>query len=1017
MLKYLKGIFEVNPELKPDFVFCTGDIAFGEVRSDPLSEQYVKAKEFFDKILTICGKESVMPKERLFLVPGNHDIDRSNVNADAQAMYKKFSCDSENNCSKINSRFNEKSIEFKDAIRRLDQYGEFIKEYLPHQYDAEGRYFYAQNITVHGITVGIAGFNSAWTCAGEEDDRNLWLAAEWQFNSAASVISNADIRVGLIHHPMDWFNTAERNIVSRRISTDFDYWLHGHTHNSWVAPGSTHIVVGAGAVGAEMSEEFGINLTTVNFDECTGVTRLHAKKSSASGWMISPVPSHAPTGEWCYSLPTRIAEIFYQKGEAMTREMDLDNSSRDGLISRYFSRKLEDSLRSFSSHSNSWVDRILSTASETEKNSDLAEKINFSELIKNPKSALIKAPPQYGLTCLSHKIVLEAWNSPLRSLFLYLDARNLQPHKSSIEQATSDELQMLGRTRSEINCVILDSFDSDEKNMVKMLKNVSIIFSGIPLVVMMKMSSGSFNLTSIDIEDRKFEEYYLWTIGRSVIRNIVAAYNEVRKIGDEDTVTARITSDLSVLNLHRTPINCITLLKVSEAEFDESPVNRCDVIRRVLFLLFNVDTLPSYKSKPDLKDCEYVLGSFCEGLLRSGNHLFARDKFLSDAQAFCKDKLIDLETSSVFDILYQNNIIIKIGHFFRFKSSYWIFYFSAQRMYHDEEFANFILSDMRYSLYPEVVEFYTGIDRRRNNALEILINDLSKIHQQVQNQCGLPFDVNPYRYSLWNSSEATREKMEKEIAEGVKESNLPVAIKDQYADKLYDKSKPYQQEIKNVLGAHNFSNMQSVMSAGARALRNSDYASTDVKKRLLKEIMNCWHQTTRVLFVILPLLAKEGYAAYDGAAFALGDGFGTEPNERLLRILVSIPYNVSCWVQDDLYSRKMGPLLLDQLFGGEIGEIEKHELVLILISYRPKNWDKAIQRYISECGKSSFYLMDTYQALRTQYRIGYFSDAASLSTVEHLIKLAAAKHVTGQKLPNEKSLKNLKGDFIPDRIV
>ena len=31
--------------------------------------------------------------------------------------------------------------------------------------------------------VGIAGFNSAWSCAGLEDDRTLWLAAEWQFNS------------------------------------------------------------------------------------------------------------------------------------------------------------------------------------------------------------------------------------------------------------------------------------------------------------------------------------------------------------------------------------------------------------------------------------------------------------------------------------------------------------------------------------------------------------------------------------------------------------------------------------------------------------------------------------------------------------------------------------------------------------------------------------------------------------------------------------------------------------------
>jgi hypothetical protein len=77
-----------------------------------------------------------------------------------------------------------------------------------------------------------------------------------------------------------------------------------------------------------------------------------------------------------------------------------------------------------------------------------------------------------------------------------------------------------------------------------------------------------------------------------------------------------------VLNLHRTPLNCLTLLKVSEIDFDESPVNRSEMIKRVLFLLFNIDDVPTYKTRPDLKDCEYVLGYFCEHLIRDGAYSF-----------------------------------------------------------------------------------------------------------------------------------------------------------------------------------------------------------------------------------------------------------------------------------------------------------------------------------------------------------------------------------------------------------
>jgi len=61
--------------LRIDLVLCTGDIGFGETKAEPLAKQYADAKSFFDKVLGTCKLGS----DRLFLVPGNHDIDRSKV--------------------------------------------------------------------------------------------------------------------------------------------------------------------------------------------------------------------------------------------------------------------------------------------------------------------------------------------------------------------------------------------------------------------------------------------------------------------------------------------------------------------------------------------------------------------------------------------------------------------------------------------------------------------------------------------------------------------------------------------------------------------------------------------------------------------------------------------------------------------------------------------------------------------------------------------------------------------------
>ena len=63
----------------------------------------------------------------------------------------------------INQRFNDSSLEFKDAIKRLDEYAAFVKEYLPHQNHPDGRLVYSRTTRVAGIEVGIAGFNSSWS--------------------------------------------------------------------------------------------------------------------------------------------------------------------------------------------------------------------------------------------------------------------------------------------------------------------------------------------------------------------------------------------------------------------------------------------------------------------------------------------------------------------------------------------------------------------------------------------------------------------------------------------------------------------------------------------------------------------------------------------------------------------------------------------------------------------------------------------------------------------------------------
>ena len=604
-------------------------------------------------------------------------------------------------------------------------------------------------------------------------------------------------------------------------------------------------------------------------------------------------------------------------------------------------------------------------------------------------------------------------------LWLYFNAGELKP--GTVKESTARELLDVGLAFSQVKCVVIDSVSPSTKDAWKIVKRISEHFSGIPIICMstvdsMSLQSGEIMPPEIGVT---FQHLYLWTLSRDLIRGMVTEYNDHMDIGDINVVITKIVADLEMLNLHRTPLNCLTLLKVSEVDFDASPVNRSEMIKRILFLLFNSHSIPTYKARPDLKDCEFVLGFFCASLIEKDIFTFSRDHFLGSLQKYCRDGYIDLEVQIVFDILSSNNILVARDGQFAFKFSFWIYYFAAVRMYSEPMFAEHMLSNFNYARMPELIEFYTGIDRQREDALKSLTSDLQTIRLQIEEKCGFPKDMDPYRLAQWKPSDDALVRMKTEIDEGVQDSNLPSEIKDHFADRAYDPKRPYDQSI-SVLTEQAVTCLMQTIRAASKALRNSDYVAPAHKRALMVEILKCWEQLSMVLLVVAPVLAEKGQALFEGANFVLEGDFGATMRERMLSILTEIPRNVVEWSKDDLHSQKMGPLFLD-VFIAEPNDLKKHELALLLIAQKPRGWHDAIHEYISSIDKNSFYLLGVYKALRTQYRYSYVS-AKTLSEIRYLIHMAITKHVTGAKDPGikliEKTLPRLSGEpVIPPREV
>jgi len=258
LVRYLDGRARSWRQL--DFVFCTGDIGFGDVAGQPLEDQYKAALAFFERILSITN----VSRDRLFVVPGNHDVSRSAVNAYAEAEYRKRAKEHWVYEREINAGLASQSKEYIDALRRLQPYKAFFRTLCPHV-RIDTHLHYAHRVRLPSIDVQILGLNSAWCCNGSEEHRDVWVGAPAQ----TSLLERDDksFRIGLIHHPLEWITKADSAHLEGRMGRDLHVLLHGHEHEFREHQFEGGFpVIGTGAVSADSQLEHGVVVCELDFD-------------------------------------------------------------------------------------------------------------------------------------------------------------------------------------------------------------------------------------------------------------------------------------------------------------------------------------------------------------------------------------------------------------------------------------------------------------------------------------------------------------------------------------------------------------------------------------------------------------------------------------------------------------------------------------------------------------------------------------------------------------------------------
>ncbi len=292
--KLVEDLKELEEErgLLPDLILFTGDLAFGESKNADgwrLKDQYDGVHDFLKKVRNAFSR--TVPKENLFLVPGNHDVNRAYA-----ARQLTFWLDNLDDESEVTEMIKEAGFEWSMYMERLKEYRSFIEDYgFNHLLADPDRLIYAVVKRIGKLNVGIGGFNSVWSCCrpSKEEKSKLRLGAKWQLNTIRSRLKDVDFSVALIHHPPNWFVEEEDKKFLTRLREKFDFCLHGHEHEEWVVSqtGNGHTMVSASACYQRSDKLNGYNIVRLDLENQTGEVWLR-KYSDAGpgGWIPNILP-------------------------------------------------------------------------------------------------------------------------------------------------------------------------------------------------------------------------------------------------------------------------------------------------------------------------------------------------------------------------------------------------------------------------------------------------------------------------------------------------------------------------------------------------------------------------------------------------------------------------------------------------------------------------------------------------------------------------------------------------------
>ena len=734
----IKKVTQIHSEKNIDLIIFTGDsILKGGKEFNNIQEAFDAFQVYFVEPLLEALN---LGKDRFFLCPGNHDIQRD---LDSK-MTEKGTADSLTSTDVIND-FLEDEREAVRSMQRIIPFKTFEKGFMegvhsPTSYKLTNLHS-VYKVIVNDVKVGICCLNTAWRCYDSNNDQGRIVLGTKQIIDSLPMLHDCDVKIALSHHHYSWMRGFEVNDIAKLVVSNFNIYFCGHTHSPseelTIKPfGRTFTLVAPGILSHNIvtQDKYQNGFSIVDYD-------IESHKFCHCKFLSDLSGNFIDGGIWEEDIPCGQEE----KDRMEMQKIVLDLKDEVDVLNKHLLtyQNQTDAPKSLSEIF------VMPTITKVQENNRETADADFQHVKIESLNSLINASENFvifgekesGKTILLDKILLDILNDwgntiiPIHCNFNDISGDILKIVRTYWGKSKSEAERMLNKWRY---ILLIDniSFDYESYETLNILKEFLDKHPNIRFIGTSRDNQSNEMVINTDqLSMLNFTRLRLRPFRTKQMRELALKwFPNNQAVSDKVDL---LVKTFSALNLPCTPFAVSMFLYIFEKQGETKPRNNAMLIETYLSDLFKtLDPKGSPSDIFDYKNRLRLMAHIAKEMLESQESMY-RISYSSFVRVI-EEYLKAMRVGNIFPPTKIAQEYINLGVFLKdpddkvhFRFLCFFEFGLAYAMSEFPDFKDFVLNEDTFLQYINEIIYYTGLNRAETEILEKIISRMDFAFEEL----------------------------------------------------------------------------------------------------------------------------------------------------------------------------------------------------------------------------------------------------------------------------------------------